>query len=203
MRGLRALYLLPLVCLGIGLQARTVYVSNDKVNQNDEKTRIILRQKWGEEKVITQEEFKQLDQERIASIDFTNGVVLVTLKLPQELPRVVVVRTAEEEKEVPFYLIEPETLPKFQGGDMDLFSRWLTSRIYVPKGCKHSGTMKVGFVVAEDGSVKDVRIMESVCEELDTLMLNLVAQSPKWEPATSGGHPVAQFLTVPVDFKIR
>ena len=203
MRGLRALYLLPLVCLGIGLQARTVYVSNDKVNQNDEKTRIILRQKWGEEKVITQEEFKQLDQERIASIDFTNGVVLVTLKLPQELPRVVVVRTAEEEKEVPFYLIEPETLPKFQGGDMDLFSRWLTSQIYVPKGCKHSGTMKVGFVVAEDGSVKDVRIMESVCEELDTLMLNLVAQSPKWEPATSGGHPVAQFLTVPVDFMIR
>ena len=203
MRGLRALYLLPLVCLGIGLQARTVYVSNDKVNQNDEKTRIILRQKWGEEKVITQEEFKQLDQERIASIDFTNGVVLVTLKLPQELPTIVVVRTAEEEKEVPFYLIEPETLPKFQGGDMDLFSRWLNSRIYVPKGCKHSGTMKVGFVVAEDGSVKDVRIMESVCEELDTLMLNLVAQSPKWEPATSGGHPVAQFLTVPVDFIIR
>ena len=39
-RGLRALYLLPLVCLGIGLQARTVYVPSDKdseKNVSDEK----------------------------------------------------------------------------------------------------------------------------------------------------------------------
>ena len=33
-RGLRVLYLLPLVCLGIGLQARTVYVPKDKDTNN-------------------------------------------------------------------------------------------------------------------------------------------------------------------------
>ncbi|MBO7618046.1 MAG: energy transducer TonB [Bacteroidales bacterium] len=33
-RGLRALYLLPLVCLGLGLQARTVYVPSDKDSNN-------------------------------------------------------------------------------------------------------------------------------------------------------------------------
>ena len=33
-RGWRVLYLLPLVCLGIGLQARTVYVPEDKDNNN-------------------------------------------------------------------------------------------------------------------------------------------------------------------------
>ena len=41
-RGLRALYLLPLVCLAIGLQARTVYVPMDKdseKNVSDEKPR--------------------------------------------------------------------------------------------------------------------------------------------------------------------
>ena len=33
-RGLRVLYLLPLVCLGLGLQARTVYVPKDEDNNN-------------------------------------------------------------------------------------------------------------------------------------------------------------------------
>ena len=32
-RGLRALYLLPLVCLGLGLQAQTIYVPTDKGNE--------------------------------------------------------------------------------------------------------------------------------------------------------------------------
>ena len=45
-RGLRALYLLPLVCLGIGLQAQTVYVpvgkDSEKINPG-EKQGIILR----------------------------------------------------------------------------------------------------------------------------------------------------------------
>ena len=94
-------------------------------------------------------------------------------------------------------------MPTFQGGDMNDFTRWLNDRIRVPKGCNHSGTVKVGFVVAEDGSVKDVQIMQSVCEELDALMLDLVAKSPKWEPATSGGRAVAQFLTVPIKFAVR
>ena len=36
-RGLRALYLLPLICLGLGLQARTVYVPKDKDSNIQEK----------------------------------------------------------------------------------------------------------------------------------------------------------------------
>ena len=48
-RGLRALYLLPLVCLGIGLQARTVYVPTDKdsekivTNEQEEATVLNVR----------------------------------------------------------------------------------------------------------------------------------------------------------------
>jgi len=48
-----------------------------------------------------------------------------------------------------------------------------------------------------------VQIMESVCEELDAMMLALVSQSPKWEPAMSNGLPVAQFITIPVVFMMR
>ena len=232
-RGLRVLYLLPLMCLGIGLQAQTAYDQPDKVNKNDGNPQsvngitigpegvsslFILKQAWGEEKEITREEFNKIEGERIRSVEImkeeaakekygakaAGGVVVITLKKPQELQEIVVVRYNDDsDKPIPFYLMKPETMPTFQGGDMNNFSRWLNQRIVVPKGCKHSGTMKIGFVIGEDGSVEDIQIMESVCEKLDAMMLNLVSQSPKWEPATSNGHPVAQFLTLPVVFQMR
>ena len=231
-RGLRVLYLLPLVCLGIGLQARTVYVPQDKDSKKDAKVCVVskdgtdplfvLRQAWGaqigEEVFITRAEFEKLAPGRIQSLEVlkdaaakkkygekaAHGVVIITLKKPQELNEIVVVRYGEKNDEpIPFYLLEPDTMPTFQGGDMNEFSKWLNQRIVPPKGCKHSGTMKVGFVVSEDGSVKNVQIMDSVCEELDAMMLALVSQSPKWEPAMSNGHPVAQFITIPVVFKMR
>jgi TonB family protein len=100
-------------------------------------------------------------------------------------------------------LAKPETMPKFQGEDMGAFSRWLNRRIIRPKGCKHSGTMKVSFIVDTDGSIKDVKVVESVCEELDALVVSLISESPKWEPATHEGKPVGQYLSIPISFKMR
>ena len=213
-RGLRALYLLPLVCLGLGLQAKTVHVPVD----NGSEPLIILRQAWGDEKEISKEEFDKLGGGVIQSIELlkdapakekygdkaANGVVVVTLKKPQELNEIVVIRYGEQSDEpIPFYLLEPDTMPTFQGGDMNEFSRWLNVRIDAPKDCKHSGTMKIGFVVGGDGRVRDVKVLESVCEELDAMMVSLISKSPEWGPATDNGHPVAQYLTIPVVFERR
>ena len=230
----RVLWLLPLVCLGIGLQARTVYVPQDKGSKKDGKVSIVskdgadplfvLRQAWGaqigEEEYITREEFEKIHPSRIQSLEnlkdvaakekygdkAAHGVVIITLKKPQELDEIVVVRYGEQSDEpelLPFYLLEPDTMPTFQGGDMNEFSRWLNKRISVPEGCNHAGKMKVGFVVDENGEVKDVKILESVCPELDASMLFLVSLSPKWEPATASGHAVAQLLTIPIEFQLR
>ena len=299
----RVLWLLPLVCLGIGLQARTVYVPTGEENHRkglvvlkiDESGTVtldgreisreeianeltehirslnvpkwlisvqveadenapedawkyvkdgfraagvaefkhnsvkvpqtplyILREAWGEEKEISAEEAQGIDKNRIKSIEMldyaqarkefgekyghkaSDGVCIINMKLKQELEEIVVVRYGEKSDEpVPFYLLEPDTMPTFLGGDMNEFSRWLNKRISVPEGCNHAGKMKVGFVVDENGEVKDVKILESVCPELDASMLFLVSLSPKWEPATASGHAVAQFLTIPIEFQLR
>lgn len=306
-RGLRALYLLPLVCLCLTLQARTVYEPSNKGNENsgdpvtleltvtaDQKVKsgpyifglegfaehakdlceffkfkgasdvsvlvraepdvpqsyieelkyelrkagllkvtfqplaktadempnksngalYILRQVWGEEKVITKTEFDKLDETRIKDISVlkdaearkkygergSDGVIVVTMKRPQELQEVVVVSSREQEEDVPFFLVKPETMPKFQGEDMEAFSKWMNTKLFKPKDCNHEGTMKVSFVVGCDGIVKDVKVVNSVCEELDAEVVSIINQSPKWEPATSGGKPVEQCLTMPVVF---
>ena len=232
LRGLRVLYVLPLICLGIGLQARTVYVPSDKVNEKDGITQpevivaatkgneplYILRQAGRKEKEITKAEFDALDQGRIKSINVlkdetalekygekaANGVIVVTLKLPTELEEVVVVRYREDDGEpVQFYLLEPDTMPTFQGGDLNKFSQWLARQIYAPKDCNHSGTMKVSFVVGKDGMVKNVKVDESVCAELDALAVSTIEKSPKWEPATSNGQPVDMAFSIPIVFQVR
>ena len=303
-RGLRALYLLPLICLGLGLQARTVYVPTDKDSKNvvtdegnqdvqekivaihvdadgkiliDDKecllsevaTRLqslkvpglelvasidqapdtpeavqlelrnqlrqagvlktrhsaqvvtplyILRQPGSEEKEMTKDEFDAIDRHRISSIEVmddadarqiygdraANGVVVFTMKRPQELDEVVVVSYRDnQDEEVPFYLLNPDTMPTFQGEDLNGFSRWLARHIVRPKTCDHTGTVKVSFEVGTDGRVRDVKIIEGICEELDALVVATVEKSPEWEPATYKGRPVAQGLTIPVVFVVR
>ena len=296
-RRLRVLFLLPLVCLGIGLLARTVYVPQDKDNDIPQKvvtmkvvgldgqifidgkeipkhelleylrslkgpgqevilkvdqdintgqqvmkwlqTRIreagimkvqynafesnplyILRHASGKEEEITKEEFSKIDGQRIESFDFLrnsdalekrygerakDGVVLITLKNPQELNEIVVVSYGKKDytEYVRVVPTEPDTMPTFQGEDMMAFSRWLNTKLVRPKGCEHSGTMKVSFVVGTDGLVKDVTVEESVCEALDEMVVSNIKKSPKWEPATLNGDPIEQSLTIPINFQMR
>ena len=308
-RGWRVLYLLPLVCLGIGLNARTVYVPSDKDSNNilsDEgnpdptivklnidaagnvtvdgkdvakkdilshflsldtptkdiivqmqydndtpreviddvknllrqagvlRTQVaalaqavdtrnpplyILRDGWGNEKEITHRESYEVGRSpRLRSMELldaaeaiekygekgANGAVIYTLKRPQELDEIVVISYSEEDDgPIPFMLANPDTLPLFQGEGMDAFSRWLNVRIHRPKGCTHEGDMKVSFVVGTDGAVSDVKVTQSVCESLDAMVISLIEKSPKWEPATANGRPVAQCLNIPISFKMR
>ena len=227
-RGLRTLYVLPLVCLCISLQAQTVNEPIDKANDNAGSAirfvnksvsapLFIVRQVWGEEREITKAEFDEIEPYRIGSIEVlkdavakekygekaANGVIVVTMKRPQELDEIVVISYDDTDEAVPFYLVKPDTMPMFQGEGMNAFSRWLNMRIARPKGCKHVGKMKVSFVVDEEGAVKDVKVMEGVCEELDNLVVSLIEQSPKWEPATAKGKPVSQCLTIPITFQMR
>ena len=287
----RLLYLLPLVCLAIGLQARTVYVPTGEDNHRkglvvlrinedgtvtmdgrevsrediakeleehirsldvpkwliavkieaDEKAPedaqsyvknslwdafhassehiYILRSANGKETEISREEFRQINQGRIRSVDVlegddaiekygekaASGVVLVNMKRPQELDAIVVTSYGDKDEDevVRFVPAEPSTMPMFQGEDRMAFSRWLNARIRRPKGCTHQGEMKVSFVVGTDGKVRDVKVTQSICEALDAMVTSQIEQSPEWEPATLNGDPVEQGLSIPIVFQMR
>lgn len=72
-----------------------------------------------------------------------------------------------------------------------------------PKGCEHQGTMKVSFVIGTDGKVTDVKILESICEELDNMVVSAIKKSPAWEPAKVKGKPVEWALKMPIVFEFR
>ena len=133
-----------------------------------------------------------------------SGAVVVSIKVPQEMDPITIVSYSDVVVgSEPYYMVEPDVMPSFQGKGMEGFSQWLFAHIYRPKGCKHTGTMKVTFVVDKDGSVKNVKVLDSVCESLDNMVVSIIEKSPKWEPATSNGKPVEQCLRIPIVFQMR
>ena len=229
-RGLKALYVLPLVCLGLALQAQTVIVpqgNNDtqtpkiSIRKVGDTTPLYIVWELGQEREVSEEEFTQIDPSRIKSMDIlkdqeaidkygpkaANGVVKVSMKLPNEMNEVVVVRRKEDSDElIPFRVIETKDFPSFQGGGLANFEKWLASTITPPSldQCNHSGVVMAGFAVGKDGKVKDVEIVRGVCEELDGLVLKAISDCPKWEPAVKDdGQPKEVYLQIPIVFESR
>ena len=171
-RGLRVLYLLPLVCLGLGLQARTVYVPVDKDSEKipaEEKFEYVLNKvtvvKYAPASVKAED---VIHVNNVGEIQLTAGKNFDTAPVCSEN-----------------------------------FAQWLTGHLAYPTDCLYDGTLVAMFVVGEDGKVGSVEIMNSLCEQLDKLVVNLIKKSPAWTPAMKDGKPVATVLFQPVTFMIR
>ena len=182
-RGLRVLYLIPLTCIGLGIQARTIYVAPDKDN----------------EKILS---------ERLSGTARTG----VFQKNQAVLPEIVVVKYADASVK-PEDINHGASLEDLQISDVleadtapvcsENFAMWLNTKLFYPQGCLHDGTVLVRFTVNKNGKVSDVNVMNGICEELDNAVVKLIGKSPVWTPATRKGKKVAVQLVQPVIFAIR
>ena len=203
------------------VEIKLVGYSELKVEQLAEKNSPLYIQlyPWGEEKQITKAELDNIDKNRIQSIEVMknsdakkkygekagNGAVIITMKMPNELDalKVISYRNNPEESNSKFYIVEPEVKASFNGEGVEGFYKWLFSKMARPKGCEHQGTMKVSFVIGTDGKVTNVKILESVCKELDNMVVSVIKNSPAWEPAKVKGKPVEWAVKMPFVFELR
>lgn len=96
-----------------------------------------------------------------------------------------------------------EQMPHFPGGQGE-FMKYMGSNVKYPKSAveaKKQGVVIVGFVIKEDGSVANPKILKSVDADLDAEALRVVGASPKWIPGTQNGKPVSVKYVVPVRFQ--
>ncbi len=171
-RGLRVLYLLPLVCLGLGLQARTVYVPVDKDSEKipaDEKFEYVLNKV-----TVVKYAPATVKEEDVVHVNNVGDIQLTAGK-------------------------NFDTAPVCS----ENFGHWLTGRIAYPNDCLYDGTLVAMFTIGEDGKVGSVEIMNSLCEQLDKIVVKAIEKSPDWTPAMKDGKPVATVLFQPVTFMIR
>ena len=105
---------------------------------------------------------------------------------------------------VPFSLIEQK--PTFQGGDANVFNKWVQANLVYPKEAAEAGVqgrVMVAFDVCDDGAVRNVKVLRGVNEALDAEALRVISSSPDWKPGIQDGKPVKVTFQFPVIFMLR
>lgn len=96
-----------------------------------------------------------------------------------------------------------EEMPSFPGGEKALM-QYIKDNTYYPKEmCEGAaqGRVMVGFVINEDGSISDVKVLRSLTPELDEVAVKIVKGMPRWNPGKQNGKAVKTKYTVPVSFR--
>lgn len=94
-----------------------------------------------------------------------------------------------------------ELSPKFPGG-VDSLKRFIAKNLITNKKTLHyEGKVFVEFVINENGSTSDFKVVKGLCDECDKRSLEVLQKMPKWTPGKSStGQPIKCRFVVPVAF---
>ena len=82
------------------------------------------------------------------------------------------------------------------------FVKYLKSTIQHPNAAKGiSGIVRIAFTVEKDGSISDVKVVESLHPILDSEAVRAIQNMPKWKPAVHQGEVIRSRYTTPITFK--
>lgn len=97
-----------------------------------------------------------------------------------------------------------EVPPEFPGG-MEAMYTYLVKHMHYPEKAKQDkveGKVFVEFIVAQDGTVREVGLRHGIRKDLDDEALRAVRSMPAWSPGKVAGKAVATRFTLPVAFTL-
>ena len=93
---------------------------------------------------------------------------------------------------------------RFEGQDANHFSKWVQERLTYPEAALEdaaTGRVTLMFKIDMFGNLEDVKVLRGRHPALDSVAVNVVSSSPKWEPAKDRmGNPWIAVYTFPVMF---
>ncbi len=100
-----------------------------------------------------------------------------------------------------------EEMPQFPGGATEMMN-YIQKNIQYPQMAKEaglSGKCYLKFIVAVDGTIKDIQIVKGVpgCKECDTEAKRVVSSMPNWKAGKQNGRAVNVSFNLPVNFQLR
>lgn len=97
-----------------------------------------------------------------------------------------------------------ENMPKFPGGE-EARAKYFAENIKYPEAARKAGvqgTCYVTFVIEEDGSTSNVKVLRGIGGGCDEEAVRVIQSSPKWEPGTQRGKAVRVQFNMPVKFAL-
>ena len=98
-----------------------------------------------------------------------------------------------------------DQMPQFPGGDAALM-QFLSYHIKYPVIAEKEGIqgrVVCTFVIERDGSIVDIKVINSVAPSLDKEAVRVIKSMPKWFPGKKNGTPVRVKYTFPVTFRLQ
>lgn len=127
------------------------------------------------------------------------------IDLIKEHKEEVVQEKPREEKKKEEVFTHVEQMPKFPGGDAELY-KFISNNLNYPAMAIENnvqGRVVVQFVVTKDGSIGNVKVVRSVDRDLDNEAIRVCKKLPKFIPGKQNGQPVNVWYTLPVTFKLQ
>lgn len=96
----------------------------------------------------------------------------------------------------------PDIFPEFSGGIKKLH-KYIQEHIIHWKNSEtknEKGRVITSFIIREDGSISDVRVIQGGSPALNAEAYRIISQMPKWKPGQQGGKPVSVKMTIPILF---
>ena len=101
--------------------------------------------------------------------------------------------------------VKVESMPTFQGGDLNGYRNWFQSQLQYPAEAKEKGIkgrVIFSFVVEKDGSVSNFDALQAPDKILVDEVERVFKLTPKWEPGKQNGKEVRVKFTVPITFTL-
>ena len=98
----------------------------------------------------------------------------------------------------------PDVQAEFPGGQQALMT-WLSQNMHYPEEAVEAnaqGRVLVGFIINQDGSIDEVKVVRSVHPALDEEAMRVVKSMPKWTPGKKDGKIVRVSYTLPITFRM-
>ena len=127
------------------------------------------------------------------------------VSLIKEHKEEVVQEKPKEEKKKEEVFTHVEQMPKFPGGDAELY-KFISNNLQYPAMAIENnvqGKVIVQFVVTKDGSIGNVKVVRSVDRDLDNEAVRVCKKLPKFVPGKQNGQAVNVCYTLPVTFKLQ
>lgn len=99
-----------------------------------------------------------------------------------------------------------ETKPRFNGGDLNSFSKWVNEHKHYPEEAIIAGIegrVTTQFTITKEGKLINARILRGVHPLLDEEAIRVIESAPQnWKPGERRGEPIDVTYTFPVTFKL-
>jgi TonB family protein len=163
-----------------------------------------------ENREMTKKEMDAINPDDIQSIDVLKETASLTPYLEKtgrkSADGVVLITMKSQNSDGGIPLFNAEVMPKFQGGGLTEFRKWVSERLVYPKEAQDgniTGKVTVRFIIEKDGSLTNIEEIASPSKLLTDEVARVLRQSPKWSPGMQGGKPVRIFYILPIDFSLK